>query len=77
MKLSQTVKKKAVSTSTQLAIPADTIAGEEVIGPPDSEEDSEEVVELISLPQFFVQGVVVVVTQSNSAPLLSQPLQLQ
>ena len=77
VKQRQTAMKKAVSTSTQLALPADTITGEEAIGPPDGEEDSEDVVELISLPQFFVQGVVVEVTQSNSAPLLSQPLQLQ
>ena len=76
VKQRQTVMMKVASTSTPLALPADTITGGEATELLDGEVDFVDVVELIFLPQSFVQGVVAKVTQSYSAPLLSQPLHL-
>ncbi len=77
VKQRQTTTKKAASTSSPMALPADTITGGEVIELPDGEVGFVGVDELTFLLQFFVQGVVAEVTQSNSAPPLFQPLRLQ
>ncbi len=77
MKQWQTATKKTAFTSTLMALPADTTTGGEVIELPDGEVGSVGVDELIFLLQFFVRGVAVEVTQSNSAPPLSQLLRLQ